>query len=1707
MEIVGKNGSHILFSHENDAVIVDVESNVTISQGSLSSLLASAAWDFSSVTVDETVTDLARAALTTLDVSIVASAGRMYTIPKGAQSEAERGLAWHNEHNRGGTSVGINTARRLAKGGQIGIEKVRHIAKYFPRHEVDKKAKGYRPGEDNFPSNGRIAWALWGGDTAWKWAQQIVEREKNKAIKADGYADNSYIEDNSVYATNKYDADVDSFSNDTSSEFIARMHMDGSGIDRLYKIDENLTVSVWDAGFWNNLPGVYNDLASYDAELDNNFGSADVTHVEIDTESALFLSACFQEDPNARVSLFDVNYDEAMMMLNAAAGIDMEFIDRIVTAAGAAPSPAPAAPGDGNYTPEERAKNAQVQVRDKTGRFAKSGSSVVVGGDASRGSGKIVGTNPVDGTIRVRLNTGTEVSVPGSAVEPADAYTPSLNDVKNVTPLDVSGILGEPRAPIDRPDAKIPGTLPRLGPEDLAQVLYDFPGHVKSMRDGFTESLPVPQKVEVGKMPEARKLKVVTGKDQVPEIKKTDALKELEKLTGTKLITDPYKDPLLSKFLNKKVKGSNGQYYYPNKVYFQPLLRASGLIAAVDASEEIADKVPDVAGESREMTPTNSDVQPIFFAIVANDDPGAVLDLIALVPASSTSTDPMAYSRIDKSWVRNETVISDLGSPTPPPVIPLDGPTLKSVIEQIDGIVPVTASVEADSEFFTLLWGPNGNVMVMTAAGGADKNRGNAETLRRYWTRGKGAAKIRWGTKGDWSRCVRHLAKYLGPRAKGYCQLRHKDALGFYTSTHAKRDRARNNSVEEFIMETPFDPLTMKPFTEVTKEDMDMPIDAIYITYDDLYDHEWEPEEHIVRLLEDDELMAQECDHGMTAAGGADKNRGNAETLRKYWTVGKGGLKIRWNTPGDWTRCYRHLKKYMGPRAKGYCSLRHKETTGMWPGDSRNPGMKNNSAFAVDGILSYRETLDASILSAKAQSARRRVLTASGEEDTLVSGYQFSIPLVLPEGVESGDGRQFDKGSIEIRELPLPLMWQIKTDEGHNGSVVVGRIDSMERTEKGIGNARGVFDSGAYGKEAERLVREGFIRGVSADLDQFEANEEDNKKDNELEQDSGKIENEKLVISHARVMAVTLVPKPAFQECQIYLVNDENKEDTVIPDGTYVDEMDPVEASALVACGLVAGSIPVVPPSDWFSNPELKKATPLTVDDSGRVYGHIAAWHVDHIGMSYGTKPPRSKSKYAFFHTGVVRTDAGTDVPVGQLTLAGGHASLEASASEAVRHYDDTASAIADVHAGEDSYGIWVSGALRPGTSPEQIRALRASAPSGDWRPIKGNLELVAVCQVNVPGFPIARARVASGAVMALVAAGANVLARMKSDPVTELAARIEKLEQLENAQLSAKADAARARFSEVIENKAIELSIQADALYERIHGEPRYDDAFASLSRPRREKLAREGKALPDGSFPITSAEGVKDAIQAYGRAKPGKRAAVRRHIIKMARKHGVSDVVPEEWKTLSTEIIDEDIKDLRSRVASISLEIGDDLGKALAVEAQDKGIYTPKTQPRDEKGKFREVLARIKQDLGTSGSQDVMDQIAKTEKLNNAGNYVEAAASGAKLISIIDRLDANALNPDSIENIRSSARELGKVVANLPFSFGNENEKMRYSDLPPALKNLLDDMITRVEDKIGKKDADQATVDLKSFMRGGDYFTQQEISSQLSKLLRLLT
>ena len=102
----------------------------------------------------------------------------------GMVSEAKKGLAWRSEYGRGGTEVGIARARDISNGKNLSDDTVKRMYSFFSRHEVDKKAKGFRPGEDGYPSNGRIAWALWGGDSGFSWSRKLAAKmEKERSME------------------------------------------------------------------------------------------------------------------------------------------------------------------------------------------------------------------------------------------------------------------------------------------------------------------------------------------------------------------------------------------------------------------------------------------------------------------------------------------------------------------------------------------------------------------------------------------------------------------------------------------------------------------------------------------------------------------------------------------------------------------------------------------------------------------------------------------------------------------------------------------------------------------------------------------------------------------------------------------------------------------------------------------------------------------------------------------------------------------------------------------------------------------------------------------------------------------------------------------------------------------------------------------------------------------------------------------------------------------------------------------------------------------------------------------------------------------------------------------------------------------------------------------------------------------------------------
>jgi HK97 family phage prohead protease len=98
-------------------------------------------------------------------------------------TEAQRGLDWREEYGRGGTEVGVARARDIINKRDLSDDTIGRMVSYFARHEVDKEGEGFSPGEDGYPSAGRIAWALWGGDPGKAWAdREWAKIQEGKAM-------------------------------------------------------------------------------------------------------------------------------------------------------------------------------------------------------------------------------------------------------------------------------------------------------------------------------------------------------------------------------------------------------------------------------------------------------------------------------------------------------------------------------------------------------------------------------------------------------------------------------------------------------------------------------------------------------------------------------------------------------------------------------------------------------------------------------------------------------------------------------------------------------------------------------------------------------------------------------------------------------------------------------------------------------------------------------------------------------------------------------------------------------------------------------------------------------------------------------------------------------------------------------------------------------------------------------------------------------------------------------------------------------------------------------------------------------------------------------------------------------------------------------------------------------------------------------------
>ena len=184
---------------------------------------------------------------------------------------------------------------------------------------------------------------------------------------------------------------------------------------------------------------------------------------------------------------------------------------------------------------------------------------------------------------------------------------------------------------------------------------------------------------------------------------------------------------------------------------------------------------------------------------------------------------------------------------------------------------------------------------------------------------------------------------------------------------------------------------------------------------------------------------------------------------------------------------------------------------------------------------------------------------------------------------------------------------------------------------------------------------------------------------------------------------------------------------------------------------------PMYPPLDWFTDEAADNAPPkLRVFPGGRVAGVVApagrclldgtgtCWKVprpdDGRGSILHAPDVDDHGDYRMAHVGETVLESGATIATAVIAGPGGHADPYATIRQARSHYDNTAFQVAQGRYvwSDRAGGLCFVGALNPEVDERQLRSIRASAASIDYRWVNDEAcyRLIATCLVNVGGLP-----------------------------------------------------------------------------------------------------------------------------------------------------------------------------------------------------------------------------------------------------------------------------------------------------------------------------------------------------------------------------------
>lgn len=561
---------------------------------------------------------------------------------------------------------------------------------------------------------------------------------------------------------------------------------------------------------------------------------------------------------------------------------------------------------------------------------------------------------------------------------------------------------------------------------------------------------------------------------------------------------------------------------------------------------------------------------------------------------------------------------------------------------------------------------------------------GPGHNLRNYWVKGEGAAKIGWKTPGDWTRCVRHLSKYVKD-PKGLCSEYHHQATGMWPGD--KRNPGMDSTTETFDTEMLYDGTraaeggvmtaaaakakTKKPGDKTEADEKSpkfQPIDEY--KPEDTPSYEDDDDDEADTDVEEDSTAPDEDDEEEKVASKATPVAAEMDRPAAW----EGVLTVEGIESGD--------GRMFGSNALTWDEL---PLPLRWQKESAHGG-QNDVTVSVGNIEKiWREP---------APDGRAGV--------TFIKG-AGTIDLGNPDGAEVY--RRMKRGYMRgnsvdvdsVKGADVELVFPESTAKPAEGK------DDEKDDEK---DTLAIFDMSRTQPELT-IYKKGRIRATTlVEIPAF---------------------------TEAR-LALSSDETPVAVEPE----GDDADDDTMVQ---AVNE----QIEAIIAAATTI-EISDAPPREWFDEPkDVQAAGALTVTKEGRIYGYVAPLGVRH--RSFAGKEvtvPMRRVDYSRFMGGETIVADGGRVSTGAITMNCGHASTSSTltAAQAAQHYDNTCAMVATVRVGENRNGVWMAGALLPDVGPDQIRRIMASRLSGDWRAHldkPGWREFVAALLVPVPGFPMAR--------------------------------------------------------------------------------------------------------------------------------------------------------------------------------------------------------------------------------------------------------------------------------------------------------------------------------------------------------------------------------